>query len=137
MAQARTATALVVVLAALAVAGCGPLGGKSDEEKARDAITELIDARNQHDFKKVCGLISSQLLAKIQRPGTPCQKALEQAVPKVAGTAALTIRVDQVRVRGDSATVDATISQTGGAGRAQTILMVKEGGDWKFAKLGF
>lgn len=123
-----------VALAAIAIAGCGPLGGESDEDQVDDAVTELIEARNQRDFAQVCSLISAQQLDKFARAGTSC----EESLPKIAkeGTTT-TIRIEQVRVRDDRATVDATVSQTGGAGRAQTILLVKEDGDWKVSKVGF
>jgi entry exclusion lipoprotein TrbK len=135
MAQARRAKALLAALAAIALAGCGPVGGgKSDEDKARDALTELIDARNQRDFAKVCSVIASPALAKFKRAGTTCDEALPRLVPK---DTTITIRIDQVRVSGDRATVDATVSQTGGAGHAQTILLVKEAGDWKISQAGF
>jgi hypothetical protein len=125
---------MLAVTLALVLAGCGSFGGKSDEQQARDAITELINARNQRDFGKVCSLVSKEVLAKIKRPGTSCEKTLSKAVPTETS---LTIRIEEVRVRGDRATVDATVSETGGAGRPQTILLVKEGGDWKFSQLGF
>jgi hypothetical protein len=125
---------LVIALAAIAIPGCGPFGGESDGDQAGDTVTDLIEARNQGDFATVCELISAQQLVKFTKAGTTCEKAL----PKLAkeGTTT-TIRIEQVRVSGDRATVDATVSQTGGAGRAQTILLVKEDGDWKVSKVGF
>jgi hypothetical protein len=137
MARARPSrVALLVAIAALAAAlpGCGPLGGKSDTDAAGDAVTELIAARNQRDFGAVCDLIAEQQLAKFRRAGTTCEKALPHLAKKGTTT---TIRIEQVRVSGDRATVDATVSQTGGAGNAQTILLVKEGGDWKVSQVGF
>jgi hypothetical protein len=130
----RRGSALATALAALAIAGCGPFAGKSEEDKARDTLTELIMARNQRHFGKVCGLIAAQALAKLKGSGTTCEKALARTVP---ADTTITIRIDQVRVQGDRATVDAAVSQTGGAGRTQTILLVKEGGDWKVSQVGF
>jgi len=125
---------VAVALMTIALAGCGPFGGKSDQDKASDTVTQLIDARNQGDFVKVCSLIASQQLAKFKQAGTTC----EQALPKLARKGTTTaINIAQVRVSGDRATVDATVSQNGGAGNAQTILLVKEGGDWKVSQVGF
>ncbi len=125
---------VAVALLGLALAGCGPFGGKSDEDKARDTVTQLVDARNKGDFAKVCGLISSQQLAKFKQVGTSC----EQALPKLARKGAtLSIQVQQVRISGDRATVDASVSRNGGGGNAETILLVKEGGDWKVSQVGF
>jgi hypothetical protein len=125
---------VAVALMTIALAGCGPFGGKSAQDKAGDAVTQLIEARNQGDFVRVCSLIASQQLAKFKQAGTTC----EQALPKLAQKGTTTsINVDQARVSGDRATVDATVSQNGGAGNAQTILLVKEGGDWKVSQVGF
>jgi hypothetical protein len=126
---------MLAVALALALGGCGgPLGGKSEEDQARDTVNGLIEARNQGDFAKACSLISSVQLAKIKRAGTSCEKRLAQVAPNGTTT---TIRIEQVRVSGDRATVDATVSQNAGAGLPQTILLLKEGGDWKVAKAGF
>ncbi|MEK6250860.1 MAG: hypothetical protein AABM43_02750 [Actinomycetota bacterium] len=134
MGEARRARVVAAALMTIALAGCGPFGGKSEEDKAGDAVTQLIEARNQGDFVKVCSLIASQQLAKFKQAGTTC----EQALPKLAQKGTTTsINVEQVRVSGDRATVDATVSQNGGAGNAQTILQVKEGGDWKVSQVGF
>jgi hypothetical protein len=135
MARARPAKVLVAALTAIALTGCGPLGGgKSNEEEAGDTLTELIDARNQRDFGKVCSLIASEQLAKFKSAGTTCAKDLTRRVPADTN---VTIRIDQVRVSGDRATVDVTVSETGGAGRAQTILLVKQNGDWKVSHACF
>jgi hypothetical protein len=125
---------ILTVTLALALCGCGPLGGKSDEDQASDTVTELVQARNQGDFAKVCDLIASTLLAKFKQGGTTCEKALPKVAQKGTTT---TIRVEQVRVNGDRATVDATVSHNAGAGLPQTILLLKEGGDWKVAQFGF
>jgi hypothetical protein len=125
---------MVLALAALASAGCGPLGSKSESDQVSDALNKLIDARNQGDYATVCDLISDQQLVKFKAAGTTCQKALPRIAQKGSTT---TIRIDQVRVSGERATVDATVSHNAGAGNAQTILLVKEGGDWKVAQVGF
>jgi hypothetical protein len=134
MAQVRRATTLAMVLAALAGAGCGPLGGKSDSDQVDDAVNKLIEARNQGDYATVCDLIAESQLARFKAAGTTCVKALPKIAQKGSTT---TIRIEQVRVSGDRATVDATVSHNAGAGRAETILLVKEGGDWKVAQVGF
>jgi hypothetical protein len=133
LAVQRTGAMLAVALS-LSLAGCGPFGGESDSDQASDALTELIEARNQGDFATVCSLISAQQLAKFTRAGTTCEKALPRLAKEGTTT---TIRIDEVRVSGERATVDATVSQTGGAGNAQTILLLKEDGDWKVSKVGF
>ena len=134
MGEGRRLIVVAVALITIALAGCGPFGGKSEQDKAGDTVTQLIEARNQGDFVKVCSLIASQQLAKFKAAGTSCERAL----PKLARRGTTTsINIQQVRVSGDRATVDATVSQNGGAGNAQTILVVKEGSDWKVSQVGF
>ena len=123
-----------MVLVAALLAGCGPFGGKSDEDQVRDAVAKLVTARNQSHFGEVCGLFTSDQLAKFRKAHTTCEKYLSQNAQPETTT---TIRVEQVRIQGDRATVDATVSHTAGAGNAETILMVKENGDWKVSQVGF
>ena len=130
MAHLRIARLFLAAIAALAIAGCGPLGGESEEEKAGDTLTELVDARNQGEFKTVCELLSAKDLARFEEAGVSCEQTLRRRFPTGTTT---TIRIEEVRVKGDRATVDATVSQTGGAGRTQTFLLLKEDGEWKFA----
>jgi PBP1b-binding outer membrane lipoprotein LpoB len=135
MARERKAKTIVAVaLLALTLSACGAFGGKSDEDKVRDTVDALVVARNQHHFAKVCSLIASAQLAKFKQAGTTCAKALPRLAQKATTT---TIRIEQVRVSGDRATVDATVSHNAGAGSAQTILLIKEGGDWKISQVGF
>lgn len=135
MGARHTATAATVLAAALlALSGCGPFGGESEEDKAGDTVTELVEARNHGDFARVCELIAKSQLAKFEQAGTSCERAL----PKLAAAGSSTsVRIDEARVQGDRATVDATVSRRGQGGEAQTILLVKEDGDWKVAEVGF
>jgi Domain of unknown function (DUF4878) len=123
-----------MTLAALVFAGCGPFGGRSDEEQASDTVTSLVEARNQGDFAKVCDLIATTQLAKFKQAGTSCEKALPPLAQKGSATS---IRIERVRVNDDRATVDAIVSHNAGADRAQTILLLKEDGGWKVTQVGF
>ena len=125
---------IAVLLAALALAGCGPFGGKSDEDQVRDTVDQLVTARNQSHFSDVCSLFASAQLAQFKKANTTCEKFLQQ---HAAPDTTTTIRVEQVRVEGDRATVDATVSHNAGAGNAESILLVKENGDWKVTQVGF
>jgi PBP1b-binding outer membrane lipoprotein LpoB len=125
---------IAVLLAALALAGCGPFGGKSDEDQVRETVDQLVTARNQSHFADVCSLFASAQLAQFKKANTTCEKFLQQ---HAAPDTTTTIRVEQVRVEGDRATVDATVSHNAGAGNAESILLVKENGDWKVTQVGF
>ena len=128
MAAAR-ATIAALLISVLVLAGCGPFGGKSDQDKAGDTLTELVEARNEGDYARVCELIAAPDLAKFKKAGVSCENTIRARFGKTAST---TIRIEDVKVKGDHASVDATVSQTGGAGFARTFRLVKENGDWKF-----
>jgi hypothetical protein len=66
MPPARATFAALAILV-LVLAGCGPFGGKSEEEKAGDTLTELVQARNEGDYARVCELISVQDLKKFKQ----------------------------------------------------------------------
>ncbi len=135
MAKAATSRCVAALaLAAIAFAGCGPFGSKSDEDQVHDAVDQLVTARNQAHFDEVCSLFASAQLAKFKKAGTTCQKFLSANAQPDTTT---TIRVEQIRVQGDRATVDATVSHNAGAGKTETILMLKENGDWKVSSVGF
>ena len=121
-------------LAAFALAACGPFGGESDQDQAETAVTELIEARNDRDFERVCELLAASQLDKFRQADTTCEEALPSLADRGVTT---TIRVDEVRVSGERATVDATVNRDGQAGQAQTILLLKEDGDWKVSQVGF
>jgi Domain of unknown function (DUF4878) len=130
----RSAAFTAGLLTALALAGCGPFGGKSDEDQVRDTVDQLVTARNQSHFADVCSLFASAQLAQFKKAHTTCEKFLQQ---HAAPDTTTTIRVEQVRVEGNRATVDATVSHNAGAGNAESILLVKENGDWKVTQVGF
>jgi Protein of unknown function (DUF3828) len=132
--RARSRPVAALALAAIALAGCGPFGSKSDEDQVRDAVDQLVTARNQAHFGEVCGLFAAAQLAKFKKANTTCEKYLSQNASPDTTT---TIRVEEVRIQGDRATVDATVSHNAGAGNAETILMLKENGDWKVSSVGF
>lgn len=127
MTKRSKANLAVALIALLAIPGCGPLG-ESDEDNAAEVLTDFVDARNQGDFATVCELFSSEVRARFNRAGVNCEQTLRR---QFGGGTTTTIRIEAVRVKGDVATVDATVSQVGGAGRAQAYRVVKEDGDWK------
>jgi ketosteroid isomerase-like protein len=126
---------LVAAAAVLAAPGCGG-GGGSSEDQVSAAIKTLMHARNNNDFATVCdGLAAAQVAGIKKSSGLSCPEALH-SVPGATNTKT-NLQVQQIRVSGDRATVEATIHHNGGPGQDQSILMVKEDGDWKVASAGF
>src|SRR4051794_7355452 len=136
-AVAILAVAVLIVIAA--IAGWGPFGGGgsgSREDQVREAVVSLIHARNANDFATVCDGLAEQQVSGIKRSsGLTCPEALH-SVPG-ATTIKTKIEVQDVRISGDRATVDATVHHNGGTGQSQSILLIKEDGAWKVASAGF
>src|SRR4051794_28152944 len=110
----KPVTALAVVLAAL-LGGCG--GGSGDDEgQVRAAIKAVIHARNSNDFAAVCaGLAANQVAGISKSSGLSCAEAL-QSVPGATNTRTK-LQIQQIRISGDRATVEATVHHNGGKGQ--------------------
>lgn len=117
-------------LAAIAVAaGCG-----GDEapgpDKAREAVTTFIEAGNERDAATLCSLVTSDQAEAFGRSGGgDCESGMA-ALLEEADPPRIEVIIEDVRVRGDRATVDATLTQ-GGDTRASSLSLVQEDGEWK------
>ena len=132
--RARSAGLAVAVAAALA-AGSG--GGGSDEDQVRDVVTSFVQAGKDKDAEEACSLLASDQVKVVERlgGGSDCAEVLGGFLARadVAGT---DLEIEDVRVEGDRATVDATLNAPGSPPRAESILLVKEEGEWKLASAG-
>src|SRR3954452_2160222 len=117
----KPGVALAGALLALAAAGCGGSSG-SDESQVRDAIKAVIHARNHNDFAAVCAGLAAEQAAEIRKTsGLSCAEAL-QSVPGATNTRTK-LQIQQIRISGERATVEATVHHNGGDGQDQSILM--------------
>jgi len=124
-------TSLAIAAAAIAIAasGCGG-DDTSSEDDVREAVTSFVEAGNDRDAEAVCGLVTKEQAETIaQASGGSCEAALE-AVLGAADPAETEIVIEDVRVRGERATVDATIKQ-GTESQAQSISLIREDGEWR------
>jgi hypothetical protein len=108
----RQALVAVLLLGLPALAACG---GGSDEDKVRDVI-----ALGNDKDPKVCQKVTDKWLKNVTGGD---KKECERQVRRT-GNAKLKVR--KVTVKGDRATVDASIRGTVGQ-----VLLIKDGGDWK------
>jgi len=130
---ARLKGTAVCLAAAAALSACGG-GGAPSTQSVRDALGELINARNAQDFKGVCSHLSAEQAKGIAaNSGLTCPEALK-TLP--GATNHITLHIQQVRISGSRATVDATVKQNGNTGQPQTILLVEENGTWKVDSAG-
>ncbi len=116
MTRLRRLLPLAIVLA-LAAAGCGGSdGAKKDEDQIRTAVTNYVQAFVNKDAAAACALLTEQAKQRLAQQagaaGGSCEKTLGQVVktfvtPQTASQLRR-IKVDSVKVSGDTATVDTT-----------------------------
>ena len=126
------ATAIALALLLPAAAGCGG-GGGDDTQQVSDAVTAFVAAGNHHDAAAACALLAKQQLATVRKlgGGGSCASVVGKLLTHASGD--ITVKVDQVRVQGDRATADVTIRQGNGQPRSQSLLLVREDGEWRLA----
>lgn len=126
--------ALAAVLAAALIAGCG---GSSNEDQVRDVVESFVQAGKDKDAAEACGLLSTEKVKVVEQlaAGAGCEQVLGGLFARADATGT-DVEIQDVRVEGSRATVDATVRAPGSAPKAESILLVKEDGDWKLASVG-
>lgn len=132
MLRARAVIAVLVATLAVAVTGCG---GQSDEEKAKSAVEDYLEAVSKGDGNKACSLVTDATKKKIEQSAKrSCPQtfsSLNQGPGKAVLQAFKQAKVDNVKVNGDTATADIKLKQL-----SQKTNLRKEDGDWKLESTG-
>ena len=133
----RDHAAVAVLLAAALIAGCGG-GGESDEDQVRDVVESFVQAGEDRDAATACDLLAADQVKTVEDigPGGSCATILAGIFSK-AEDVNTDVEIQDVRVEGDRATVDATVKSPDSQPKAESILVVKEDGEWKLASAGF
>ena len=132
--RARALAVLTALLLGFVLGACGGGDDGNEGDAVREAVTRFVEAGNREDFAAVCDLLAQSEARSIAREGGGgCAKVLEQLS---SGPAQTQLRIDQVRVSGERAAVDATFIREGGTRVPQTLRLLKEDGDWKIATVG-
>jgi Putative lumazine-binding len=128
---------LLCVLA-LALVACGAEPRDSAEEFTGDeravasAVEDLESAARDSNSEAVCTkLFAQRLLATLERQGTDCAEAVEDAFQDAD---AMELTVDKVTISGDTARAQVT-SGVGGSKRTDTLELEKVGTAWRIASL--
>ena len=129
---------LAAVAAALALAGCGASSSDSSEDFDDEqrvvavAIEDLEEAGRDGDPRAVCEeLLADELLARLRQAGTRCVDAVDEALEDADQ---FDLEVEAVRVRGDEAM--ARVTSGGDDEETDTLMLVRDGRQWKIASLG-
>ena len=128
-------TAIALCLATALLGGCGG-GGGSDEEQVRDVVTSFVEAGKDRDAAEACSLLSADQVKSVQEIGGGSCATILGGIFAKAKDLGTDVSIQDVRIEGDRATVDATVTAPGSKPKAQTILVVKEDGEWKLASAG-
>ncbi len=128
----------LAAVVALAAGGCGGSdggGAGKDEEQIRTAVTDYVQAFVDKDASAACALLTEQAKQRLAQQagaaGGSCEKTLGQVVktfvnPQTAKQLRK-IKVDTVKVNGDTATVDTTPDF---GGQSKPTEMKKVDGKW-------
>jgi ketosteroid isomerase-like protein len=133
----RKRAAIVATLVAVGLgAGCGG-GGGSDEDQVREVVTAFVEAGKDRDAAEACSLLATDQVKSVEGLGSggSCTTVLAGIFAR-AEDVDTDLEIQDVRVSGDRATVDATITSAGGRPQAKSVLLVKEDGEWKIASAG-
>ena len=125
---------LAVCLAAL-LGGCGG-GGGSDEDQVRDVVTSFVEAGKDRDAAEACSLLSADQVKSVEQLGGGSCATILGGIFSKARDIGTDVEIQDVRVEGDRATVDATVRAPGSQPKAESILVVRENGEWKIADAG-
>jgi hypothetical protein len=124
-------------LAVIAAAGAIVLGASggcgNNEQSASDAAQGYVDARNQHDYPRVCRIYTDQLRQKLTGGLVSCETFVkEQSTGVVPGP----FKVLSVHEQGDHAV--ARLETTGESGESVQlkITLQKQNGGWAISALG-
>ena len=130
--------ALLLCLLALALTACGtaPRDSAEDfsgaERAVAAAVEDLEAAARDNDNEAVCTeLLAERLLSTLERQGTNCATAVEDAF-RDADTLDLT--VEDVTIDGTSATAEVT-SGTGDNEKTDTLELERVGSAWRISSL--
>ena len=124
----------IVIVAVVSLAACG---GGSDEDKAKETVSQFFTALDKNDTDKLCNdLLTKEFIA--QTTGATGDRAGEQCPRAFSQLRASDVKLGKVRkvsVDGDEATVRAAIVRQGQS-LPQVFRLKKEDGDWRLAGSG-
>ena len=97
-------------------------------------VEALQEAAGARDAQSVCSLLAPSVQDVLRASRTPCAEAVEDALA-ATDVVELTVPRGGVRVQGDQARVRVEVGEREGAIDTVTFAMVREGRDWKLARI--
>jgi hypothetical protein len=122
----------VVLLAALALAGCGD-SGPTDEQQIRTTLDQFAQATAAQDYPALCQrILAPKLVDTLEQIGLPCEAALRRGFE---GVKQPQISVGEVSVDGDSAKAQVRSSAEGQKPSQDTVELDRVNGQWRISSL--
>ena len=124
----------LILVASAFLAACG---GGNDKQQAGDTVKQFFAALQKRDLGKLCDrLLTKDLLERTtgatgDRAGQECRRQFKA----LKATDFKLVSVGKATVKGDNATVAATIERQGQS-QPQIFRLKKEDGDWRLANSG-
>lgn len=126
---------IATAAAALMLAGCGSDAKKaaSPEAQVRAVVARYGKATADKDYQEICDeLIAKQLSDNVEQFGLPCESAFQQGLASVLGAK---LRIDGVRVAGNTAFAQVHTSATNQPPADVTLRLTRVGNAWKILSL--
>ena len=128
---------LPVLLAALALAGCGAQAEQSSVENFRgeeravaQKVEDLQEAGEGREPEDICSnILASSLVQQIEAAGVKCADEMEKAIDDADD---YDLQVQEVTVSGSTATAQV---RRGDDGPTETMEFTKENGQWRATSL--
>jgi hypothetical protein len=119
----------VLALAAVLVVGCGSSGDDTSSEPSSspgDAVQTFYDTSKAEDGAGACAVLSSDSQDIAAAGADSCEAAFEAAVKAGQANVPDNMEIGDVKVDGDTATVDVTAD-----GQKSSFTLINEDGAWK------
>lgn len=129
----RGSLATALLLGGLALGACGG-DDATDREQAERTVRDFVRATSERDAGRFCGDLVAQ--AYLERStgakGDAARQECRRQLREMAGVELELVRIHEVEIDGESATVRAVI-RTQGENQRQELRLVKEDGDWRLS----
>jgi len=121
---------MVLVLAGVALAGCGG----NDKKDAEHTVKDFVDATNKRDADKLCNdVFSTQFIEQATGAnGGRAKSACKQQFKQLRGLKLRLIKITKTSVKDNKATVHAVI-ETQDQPQPRIFRLTKEDGHWRLA----
>ena len=123
-----------MLLAAVALTGCGGSDGPNPEAQVRATLQSFATAVEKHQYQRLCDdIFAPKLLQQAQSIGLPCEVAMRTSLEDVKDPK---LTVGAVKVTGKTASAEIKTAAAGQPLSTDTIRLQRLKGRWRVSALG-